>query len=335
MATQTVKVSWRTSPVPVVYYGGRRYTPEMAACLAEWSRLVSEENLTLRFVQGGFNGTNVTASAGTHGGDAVDVSIKNSAGEYLTKSQVSKIISLGRSVGLAVWFRTTKYAKYGTRAQGFSSYHIHAVPNGWGVPSPQAAGQATNYRKGRDGLASNQADKGPGHVSTYRTRTWEDYKKLSPGSPVKPPTTSPIPPTNSTGGLTMSDITTLLKELSDIKAQNRAIHDSIAGRANVDTRRQEDTKATWLFPIHRSAGPVAVISEIASQTDMLRSLTTMVSGLAKSSGVDEKTIVNGVVAGLTPILRGAIIEAQGDIDLEAAEGFADAVLEAFREQLNK
>ena len=77
------------------------------------------------------------------------------------------------------------------------------------------------------------------------------------------------------------------------------------------------------------------ISELAGQTDMLKTLLAQVSGLAKNAGVDEKTIINGVVAGITPLLKQSIIKAQGDIDLEAAEEFADAVLTAFREQLNK
>lgn len=339
MATLTVKVSWRSAPVPVVLYGGRRYTQDFANCLEEWKRLAAKAGISLIITQGGFNGSNVSASAGTHAGDAVDVSVRNSSGSYLTEAQVTKLITLGRSVGLATWFRTTRFAKWGTRAHGFSSYHIHAVPNKWGVASPEAAEQADSYRRGRDGLASDQKDLGPGHVSTYRTRTWAEYKKLNSGANAGAGAGSSTPPASkppvSSGGLTMSDINSILKELENIKEQNKAIHNSIAGRDAIEERKAEDAKATWQFPIHRTSGPVMVISEIASQTDMLRSILPMVSSIAKSSGVDEKTIVNGVVAALIPVLRETIISAQGDVDLEAAETFADAVLVAFKEQFNK
>ena len=335
MATSTIKVSWRSSAVPIKIYGRRRYTPDFADALAEWERLAKKAGIPFRVSQGGFNGTAVSASASTHAGDAVDISVKN-----LSKDQVAKLNEIGRMIGMASWFRTSS-AKWGTRGQGFSSYHIHAVPNGWGIPHPSAARQANSYRSGRDGLASNQPDLGPGHVTQYRTRTWADYKKAaSPGVPstggsgTKP--AAPIKPAQpSTGGLTVSDINTILAQLEEIKKQNRAIHGDLAGREAVDARREADTLAVWRFPVHRGSGPVMAISELAGQTDMLKTLLAQVSGLAKNAGVDEKTIINGVVAGITPLLKQSIIKAQGDIDLEAAEEFADAVLAAFREQLNK
>lgn len=335
MTTRTIKVSWRTTRVTVTTYKSRTYTPQFAEALKEWERLVRAEGIPFTITQGGFN-AGVVASGATHHGDSVDISVRN-----LSKSQVTRVITIGRMLGMAAWFRTTKYAKWGTRAQGFSSYHIHAVPNGWGVPSPSARSQANSYRSGRDGLARNLADLGPGHVTNYRTRTWAGYlaavKKPTANPaplPTQPTTTTPKPTTTGGLGMSSTEFNTVVAMLNEIKAQNKAIHTDVAGGPQIRQRRADDTKATWQFPIHRSAGPVMVINEIAQQTNILQSLMTLVSGISKSSGVDEKKIVEGVVEGISPILRQAIIAAQGEVELDHAEAFADAVFERFRESLN-
>lgn len=146
-----------------LWYRGHKMSAQVKGAL-----LAAEQRAgrTFAITQGGFNGTRVAASAGTHAGDALDLSVRG-----LSESQVSKMIEAMRWAGFAAWFRTTSIAKWGTRAQGFNSYHVHAVPNGWGYPSAGARAQAVAYRAGRDGLSRNLRDLGPGHVSTWRKQT--------------------------------------------------------------------------------------------------------------------------------------------------------------------
>ena len=220
-------------------YEGRRFSPEMWAAVSEWRRLARAEGIGFRITQGGFNNGGVSASAGTHDGDAIDLSVSG-----LTQAQVARLIELGRMVGLFASFRTTKVAKWGTRAQGFGAYHIHAVPNGWGHPSRGARDQALAYRRGRDGLRQNGPDTGPGHVSTYRTRTWADYQKLAAPKP-KPtpglPSTgvSDLPTTPTTGALTMSDIATILARLDYVQAQLKAVAEGSYGRDALNARNRD------------------------------------------------------------------------------------------------
>lgn len=209
-------------------YEGRRFSPEMWAAVSEWRRLARAEGIAFRITQGGFNRGGVSASAGTHDGDAIDLSVSG-----LTQTQVARLITLGRMVGIAAWFRTTKVAKWGTRAHGFGAYHIHGVPNGWGHPSRGARDQATAYRRGRDGLRQNGPDTGPGHVSTYRTRTWADYQKLTASKPAPKPTPAP------TGALTMSDIATILSRIDYVQAQLKAVAEGTYGRAALNARNSD------------------------------------------------------------------------------------------------
>ncbi|MGN8689472.1 peptidoglycan-binding domain-containing protein [Atopobiaceae bacterium HCP3S3_F7] len=174
-----------------VWYKGGKFSPEFRDALVELDRLTPDVPLVV--TQGGYNGTAVAASAGTHAGDAVDFSVRG-----LTREQVAKVIEAGRKVGIFLSFRTTNVGKWGVRAQGFPSYHLHGVPNGWGAPSAgarrqiayiDAKGVKHGYRNGRDGLVGNGPDVGPGHVSTYRLRTWWDYlaaKKAAPKPAPKP-----------------------------------------------------------------------------------------------------------------------------------------------------
>ena len=166
-----------------VWYKGGRFSPQFRDMLVELDRLTPDVPIVI--TQGGFNGRNVSASAGTHAGDAVDISVRG-----LSEKQAGKLIKTARSLGLTAWFRTARKPKWGTRAQGFSSYHIHGVPNGWGRPSEGAKRQIAfinskgvkhGYRYGRDGLASNGPDVGPGHVGTFRSRTWPGYLALMRG----------------------------------------------------------------------------------------------------------------------------------------------------------
>lgn len=179
----------------LVWYKGGRFTPAFRDMLVELDRLTP--NIPIVITQGGFNGTKVGASAGTHAGDSVDISVRG-----LNREQVSTLIKTARMIGLALYFRTTRFAKWGTRAQGFSNYHLHGIPNGWGSPSLAAKKQVAyissrgvkhGYRYGRDGLARNQADLGPGHVSTFRQRTWAGYKALKKAPAPTPVKVPPIP----------------------------------------------------------------------------------------------------------------------------------------------
>ena len=217
-------------------YEGKRFSPEMWAAVSEWRRLARAEGIGFRITQGGFNNGGVAASAGTHDGDAIDLSVSG-----LTQAQVARLITLGRMVGIFASFRTTRVAKWGTRAHGFGAYHIHGVPNLWGHPSRGARDQALSYRRGRDGLRQNGPDTGPGHVSTYRTRTWADYQKLA--AP-KPKPTPGLPSTGvsdpaPTGALTMSDIATILSRLDYVQAQLKAVAEGTYGRAALNARNSD------------------------------------------------------------------------------------------------
>lgn len=145
------KVTWR----------GGTFSSEFAHALIEANRLLP--TIPVVVVQGGFNGTNVSASAGTHAGDAVDISVRG-----MSTAQIKEVVRVLRLVGIAAWWRHTY--------QGFSGDHIHGIPNGWGYPSPSAARQATSYRNGHNGLASNGRDDGP---RQYTHRTWADYLKAA------------------------------------------------------------------------------------------------------------------------------------------------------------
>lgn len=156
-------------------YEGRRFSPVFWAAVQEWRTLCRAEGVPFTITQGGFNAGKVGASASTHDGDAIDVSARN-----MTEKQASRLVYLGRKVGIAVWFRTTSVAKWGTRAHGFGSYHFHGVPNGWGYPSTSARNQANSYRRGLDGLQRNLADTGPGHTGEFRNQTWGSYLSSKP-----------------------------------------------------------------------------------------------------------------------------------------------------------
>ena len=181
-----------------VWYKGGKFSPAFRDMLVELDRLTPDVPIVI--TQGGFNGLTVSASAGTHAGDAVDISVRG-----LTQAQVTKLISTARQLGLAASFRTTRVGKWGTRAQGFSSYHVHGIPNGWGAPSAAARRQVAytdangvkrGYRYGRDGLASNGADLGPGHTGAFRLRTWAGY--LAAKNAPKPPAPG-LPITDASG----------------------------------------------------------------------------------------------------------------------------------------
>lgn len=341
----------------IVTYRSKRFTPTCRDAVKEWERLAQAAGISFTITQGGFNGTAVSASAGTHAGDALDLSVNG-----LNQTQVTHLITLGRMVGFAAWFRTTKVAKWGTRAHGFGGYHIHAVPNGWGSPSSGAKSQATSYRNGRDGLATNQQDLGPGHTSAYRTRTWVGYLTSTSTVPSnRPPAT---PPNSSTGGLTMSDINTILAELATIKANTATAFGPLGGRAYLDAHKVSTGHYVLNFPINRAGGTVRFIQELADTRSatirleaQLAGLTKAIQGLASDQGVDLAAVTEAtrkaaadavkdvkvdpeavaaeVIRGIGPIIKQALVDAQGDVEREGAEEFAQVVLDELYARLEK
>lgn len=191
--------------VPYIWFRGKRMTPAFRdAILAAEGRA----GFTFTITQGGFNAGGVAASAGTHDGDAADFSVRG-----LTEARIAAMIEALRWAGIAAWFRTTKQGKYGVRPQGFGSFHVHAVPNGWGRPSAGAARQAGKYRQGRDGLAANYPDIGPGHTRAY-------YARITPGKPTPPglPNTGNSQTTKPTTPTPPKEDTLSAAEVNEIKA---------------------------------------------------------------------------------------------------------------------
>lgn len=170
--------------VPYIWWRGKRMTPAFRDAI-----IAAEQRAGFQFVltQGGFNAGGVAASAGTHDGDAGDWSIRG-----LNRDQVAAMIEALRWAGIAAWLRTANVPLWETRAQYFSSAHVHGVPNGWGLPSAGARSQADAYRRGRDGLRANLADIGPGHVKTWYSQT-TPRKPITPGLPPAGVDTTPDP----------------------------------------------------------------------------------------------------------------------------------------------
>lgn len=224
---------------------------------------------TFRMTQGGFNAGGVSESAGTHDGDAGDWSIRG-----MSLLEATAMIEALRWAGIAASLRTTKVGKWGVRAQGFPSYHVHGVPNGWGRPSRGAVAQAVKYRAGRDGLASNGADVGPGHVGNFRQRRSPQKPAPGPGLPGtgdKPATPAPAP----TGGLSMADITTITAQLSEIIAQNKAIHNDTSSRGALD----EAARKVAAFPVSRGGVKIPWIQDTADTRTAVVSLAGEMAGL--------------------------------------------------------
>ena len=160
---------------------GGRYTPDFDAALLDAEK---EAGGTWWRTQGGWNAGGVAASAGTHDQDAVDYSVTGKS-----EAEVARLITACRKRGLVASFRTTKTPKWGVRAQGFSSYHVHVVGNLWGYQSSGAAYQAREYRAGRDGLRGKGPDKGgPGHTRAYTSVTWPSYLAAKKAAAAKPKT---------------------------------------------------------------------------------------------------------------------------------------------------
>lgn len=122
----------------------------------------------LTIVQGAFQGTGgADASAGTHAqSGCLDIRTWN-----LTTEQRNRAQRKAREIGWAAWYRTA--------AQGFDP-HMHWLLLGERPMHADAQWQATAYRNGRNGLASNGPDDfwRPDPIPTYQYRdgdTMADY----------------------------------------------------------------------------------------------------------------------------------------------------------------
>lgn len=251
--------------VPYIWWRGFKMTPDFRDAIQAAEQ---RAGFTFRMTQGGFNAGGVSASAGTHNGDAGDWSIRG-----MSLLEVTAMIEALRWAGIAASLRTTRVGKWGVRPQGFGSYHVHGVPNGWGRPSAGARSQADAYRRGRDGLASNGTDVGPGHVGNFRQRK----------APMKP-TTPDLPdtgdaPTKPAGGLTVSDVNDIMKALTAItarleylEAQNKSIGDLIVATP----------VKVWQVPVIRTIDGnrvgVSIIQEIADIKSSLSSVSSKIGG---------------------------------------------------------
>lgn len=132
-------------------FNGGKFTRRTAAML-KWAQ--SRAGIgTFQIAQGGWNTGGVSASAGTHDKDAVDLRIS-----YLSEAKKTALLKAMKDAGFAAWIRPTVAGLWGT--------HLHAVP----IPpskdprtiarylSPGAASQVLSYLAGRDGLAGNRVD---------------------------------------------------------------------------------------------------------------------------------------------------------------------------------
>ena len=106
-----------------------------------------KSGVTINPAQGSFNKGGVSASGGTHDGEAIDCRIGG-----LSRAEIDRLVKYLRLAGWAAWYRPA--------APGVWGAHVHAVPT-TGELSPQAAYQVRAYDNGRDGLAGNRVDNTP------------------------------------------------------------------------------------------------------------------------------------------------------------------------------
>jgi hypothetical protein len=129
--------------------------------MLKWAE--AKSGSTVAIAQGSFNGT-VSASGGTHTGEAVDLRVR-----HLTSGQRVKLVHALKDAGFAAWYRA--------EVPGLWGPHIHAIPFG-GAVSSAARSQLVAFDAGRDGLRGNRLDR------TYRPdpRVKWNYDK---GRPVR------------------------------------------------------------------------------------------------------------------------------------------------------
>lgn len=99
--------------------------------------------VTITPVQGSFNRGGVSASGGTHDGEAIDIRVRG-----LSPAERERLVIWLRKAGWAAWYRAPS-SSWGP--------HIHAIPT-TGILSPQAKYQVRAFDAGRDGLRGNRID---------------------------------------------------------------------------------------------------------------------------------------------------------------------------------
>ena len=279
--------------IPYIWFRGKRMTPAVRDAL-----LAAEQRAGFNFVvtQGGFNAGGVVASAGTHDGDALDLRTRD-----LDKAKVTKMIEAMRWAGFAAWYRTSG-AQYGVRAQGFTTPHVHAVPNGWGLPSAGARAQAAAYRARRDGLARNLADIGPGHVSTWRTKT----------RPEKPDLRTPLE--RLLDDMDINDLRKIIREET-----NAATADLKRRITTLEARVSANTDARAQYAYQQVIDGGAVTTRL----DRLEGRATATTD-ARAQYAYRQVVSGGDVANALDQLRGGIARLTERVDaLEADDEPAD------------
>jgi len=146
-----------------VTYKGFHFTARTRAAL-KWVEARASVG-PLQIAQGGFNAGGVSASAGTHDKDGVDLRTK-----HLTTTQKWRLERRMRQAGFAAWIRP---------AGPSWGEHLHAVPAGYPQDiSGGAQSQVLSYDAGRDGLAGNRRDPHPYRPNPRVRFSWLQKKPV-------------------------------------------------------------------------------------------------------------------------------------------------------------
>jgi len=146
-----------------VTYRGYHFTARTARAL-KWVEARASVG-PLQIAQGGYNAGGVSASAGTHDKDAVDLRTR-----HLTETQKFRLERRMRQAGFAAWLRP---------ASDSWGEHLHAIPAGY--PSDISGGaqsQVLSYDAGRDGLAGNRRDPHPYRPNPRVRFSWLQNKPV-------------------------------------------------------------------------------------------------------------------------------------------------------------
>jgi hypothetical protein len=202
---------------PKVWWRGKKFDKTTAQALAEAERLFGKR---LVVTQGSFS--NGRLSAGTHGGPgAVDLSVRG-----LSVREQHRLTKILRQVGFAAWLRT--------RADGFAP-HIHGIRIGTpGLPRG-ARNQVEAFKRGRNGLSSNRADRQA--WLKVKPTTWGQYLQSKKAKlPVRARVRGGVRLVNLRAG----------KKNSDVKALQLALRKYIKARG-YDPNKYNPAGATGMY----------------------------------------------------------------------------------------
>ena len=111
--------------------------------MIEWAE--TKAGFKFRITQGSYS-DGVAASAGTHnGGGAADFSVR-----LMLPTKRTKMLNALKDAGFAAWYRT--------KADGFTSNHVHAIAIACTDLAPLAKAQVKDYDKHLDGLKGHNFD---------------------------------------------------------------------------------------------------------------------------------------------------------------------------------